>query len=63
MVNPCRTLSILGAGLMGAGIAQVSVDKNYHVILKDMSPAGLARGQDQVQKGLQTAVKKRKLTR
>jgi enoyl-CoA hydratase/long-chain 3-hydroxyacyl-CoA dehydrogenase len=47
---------------MGAGIAQVSVDKNMHVFLKDMSMSGLARGQEQVFKGLQTDVKKKKLT-
>ncbi|KAL5016542.1 hypothetical protein ScPMuIL_006131 [Solemya velum] len=57
-----KTLSILGAGLMGAGIAQVSIDKGINVILKDMNLQGLARGQDQVQKGLDSQVKKRKIT-
>lgn len=46
-----RTLAILGAGLMGAGIAQVSVDKGVHTVLKDTTVAGLARGQQQVYKG------------
>lgn len=46
-----RTLAILGAGLMGAGIAQVSVDKGVHTILKDTTVEGLARGQQQVYKG------------
>jgi enoyl-CoA hydratase/long-chain 3-hydroxyacyl-CoA dehydrogenase len=41
-------LGILGAGLMGAGIAQVSVDKGMKTILKDMNHAGLARGLNQV---------------
>ena len=54
---------MLGAGLMGAGIAQVSIDKGYHTIMKDMSLEGLARGQQQVQKGIDTAVKKKKFTR
>lgn len=58
-----RTLGILGAGLMGAGIAQVSIDKNMHVFLKDMSLAGLARGEEQIFKGLQLDTKKRKITR
>ena len=52
---------MLGAGLMGAGIAQVSIDKGMHTILKDMAPDGLARGQLQVEKGLKDAVKKKKL--
>ena len=33
---------------MGAGIAQVSVDKGITTILKDMNHAGLARGLNQV---------------
>lgn len=36
---------------MGAGIAQVTVDKGVHTILKDTTAAGLARGQQQVFKG------------
>lgn len=47
----CRTLAILGAGLMGAGIAQVTVDKGVNTILKDTTVEGLARGQQQVYKG------------
>ncbi|XP_071117488.1 trifunctional enzyme subunit alpha, mitochondrial-like [Haliotis cracherodii] len=57
-----KTLAVLGAGLMGAGVAQVSIDKGMKVILKDMSAQGLARGQDQVQKGFDTQAKKRKIT-
>lgn len=45
------TLAILGAGLMGAGIAQVSVDKGINTILKDTTVEGLNRGQQQVYKG------------
>lgn len=47
----CRTLAVLGAGLMGAGIAQVSVDKGMKTILKDTAQKGLDRGQQQVFKG------------
>jgi len=46
-----RTLAVLGAGLMGAGIAQVSVDKGLKTILKDTTQQGLDRGQQQVFKG------------
>ena len=53
---------MLGAGLMGAGIVQVSIDKGIHTVLKDMAESGLTRGQQQIEKGLKTAVKKRKLT-
>ncbi|XP_063853753.1 trifunctional enzyme subunit alpha, mitochondrial-like [Scylla paramamosain] len=58
-----QTLAILGAGLMGAGIAQVSVDKGFQTILKDVSNAGLARGINQVQGGLDKAVKRKKITK
>lgn len=54
---------MLGAGLMGAGIAQVSIDKGMDVILKDVTMAGLARGEDQIVKGLDTKVKRKKITR
>ncbi|EDW03109.1 trifunctional enzyme subunit alpha, mitochondrial [Drosophila grimshawi] len=63
--NPQRaveTVGVLGAGLMGAGIVQVSVDKGYKVIMKDATEPGLARGIGQVQKGLETAVKRKRIT-
>ncbi|XP_046815613.1 trifunctional enzyme subunit alpha, mitochondrial [Vespa crabro] len=61
--NAVKKLSIIGAGLMGAGIAQVSIDKGYDVILKDTNEAGLFRGVGQIQKGLDNAVKRHRLTK
>ncbi|KAL8581460.1 hypothetical protein ACOMHN_004345 [Nucella lapillus] len=60
--KPVQTLAVLGAGLMGAGIAQVSIDKGMQVLLKDVDVQGLARGQDQVQRGLDAQVKRKKIT-
>ncbi|KAF6321181.1 hydroxyacyl-CoA dehydrogenase trifunctional multienzyme complex subunit alpha [Rhinolophus ferrumequinum] len=57
-----KHLAVLGAGLMGAGIAQVSVDKGLKTILKDATLTGLGRGQQQVLKGLNDKVKKKALT-
>lgn len=57
-----KTLAILGAGLMGAGIAQVSVDKGVRTILKDTTVSGLARGEQQVYKGLNDKTKKKNIT-
>ncbi|KAH1172504.1 hypothetical protein KIL84_016343 [Mauremys mutica] len=57
-----KTLAVLGAGLMGAGIAQVSVDKGLKTILKDTTLQGLGKGQQQVFKGLNDKVKKKNLT-
>uniref|UniRef100_A0A667ZLA1 enoyl-CoA hydratase n=1 Tax=Myripristis murdjan TaxID=586833 RepID=A0A667ZLA1_9TELE len=57
-----KKLAILGAGLMGAGIAQVSVDKGLTTILKDTAVDGISRGEQQVYKGLNDKVKKKALT-
>ena len=57
-----NTIGVLGAGLMGAGIAQVSIDKGMDVLLKDMSLKGLARGQDQIQGGFDKQAKRKKIT-
>uniref|UniRef100_A0A2I3GZW5 Trifunctional enzyme subunit alpha, mitochondrial n=1 Tax=Nomascus leucogenys TaxID=61853 RepID=A0A2I3GZW5_NOMLE len=57
-----KHLAILGAGLMGAGIAQVSMDKGLKTILKDATLTVLDRGQQQVFKGLNDKVKKKALT-
>ncbi|KAK3912686.1 Trifunctional enzyme subunit alpha, mitochondrial [Frankliniella fusca] len=61
-VKPVKTVAVLGAGLMGAGIAQVTIDKGYNVILKDTNEAGLARGAEQIRSGLDKAVKRKKIT-
>ncbi|KAL4237045.1 hypothetical protein ACF0H5_005429 [Mactra antiquata] len=60
--RPVKTLGMLGAGLMGAGIAQVSIDKGMDVILKDVTQQGLARGEEQITKGLDTKVKRKKIS-
>merc|ERR1719431_1806114 len=61
--NPSKTLGVLGAGLMGAGIAQVSVDKGYTTVLKHMRSAGLARGHNQVQDYMDKKVKRKKISK
>lgn len=45
---------------MGAGIASVSIDKGYNVILKDMNQKGLSRGYNQIAKTLKDGVKRKK---
>ncbi|XP_033342468.2 monolysocardiolipin acyltransferase Mtpalpha [Megalopta genalis] len=58
--NAVKKIAVVGAGLMGAGIAQVSIDKGYDVILKDTNETGLYRGVGQIQKGLDNAVKRKR---
>jgi 3-hydroxyacyl-CoA dehydrogenase/enoyl-CoA hydratase/3-hydroxybutyryl-CoA epimerase len=54
-------IAMLGAGLMGAGIAYVSVDKGYEVRLKDRDYASLGRGTKYIDDILMGRVKKRRL--
>lgn len=58
-----QNIAVLGAGLMGAGIAEVSIQKAKHnVILKDAGAAGLSRGHDQVFGNLNKRTKRRQMT-
>ncbi|CAL8131627.1 unnamed protein product [Orchesella dallaii] len=60
--RPAKNIAVLGAGLMGAGIAQVSIDKGYSCILKDASDQGLVRGHNQISKNFDTGVKRKRHT-
>ena len=55
-------IGVIGAGLMGAGIANVSVNNDYRVILKDISLENIARGQKMIYDDLQRKVRKRALS-
>jgi len=57
-----NNVAVIGAGLMGAGVAQVSVVKDLAVTLVDATEQGLARGVTQIEKNLNTTVKKRQRT-
>lgn len=39
-----KNIAVIGAGLMGSGIAQVSAAAGYEVVLRDVSDAATARG-------------------
>jgi len=57
-----KTLAVLGAGLMGAGIAQVTATKGIRTLLKDKTPEGVARGEKHISDDLSKKVKKRRMT-
>lgn len=52
---------VVGAGQMGAGIAQVSLQAGFQVTLSDVSEAALAKGKAGIEKGLAKLVEKGKL--
>jgi 3-hydroxybutyryl-CoA dehydrogenase len=52
---------VVGAGQMGAGIAQVSLVAGLRVTLVDVSKEGLAKGADRIRAGLGKLVEKGKL--
>ncbi|CAF4906571.1 unnamed protein product, partial [Rotaria sp. Silwood1] len=57
-----KNIAIVGAGLMGAGIAHVSIDKGYNVILRDVTSKAVSRGYSQITKGYQDSVKRKRIT-
>jgi 3-hydroxybutyryl-CoA dehydrogenase len=58
-----KTVGVIGAGQMGAGIAQVSAQAGYHVLLSDVDLARAQAGKDAIAKGFNRLVEKEKLTR
>jgi 3-hydroxybutyryl-CoA dehydrogenase len=52
---------VIGAGTMGAGIAQVAVASGLEAVLVDVDEAALARGVARVEQGLEGAVARGKL--
>ncbi|MGI6453963.1 MAG: 3-hydroxyacyl-CoA dehydrogenase family protein [Syntrophomonadaceae bacterium] len=55
-------IMIVGAGMMGAGIAQVAAQAGYQVILNDVNQEAVERGLGTVKKNLEKSVKKEKIT-
>ncbi|KIH50676.1 enoyl-CoA hydratase/isomerase family protein, partial [Ancylostoma duodenale] len=58
-----KELAVVGAGLMGAGIADVTIDKGIKCVLLDMNEQGLERGQNQIATHLNGQVKRKKINR
>ncbi|MEW6184444.1 MAG: 3-hydroxyacyl-CoA dehydrogenase NAD-binding domain-containing protein [Thermodesulfobacteriota bacterium] len=57
-----KKIMVIGAGLMGGGIAQVGAQNGYEVILNDTTGELVDKGMAAIQKGLDGQVKKEKMT-
>lgn len=57
-----QTVGVIGAGQMGAGIAQVSAQAGYRVLLADVGMAQAEKGRAGIAKQLDRAVAKEKIT-
>lgn len=60
--RPVNTMAVIGAGLMGAGIAQVSAQKGVRVLLKDQNASAASKGEKTIADDMNGRVKKRRMT-
>src|SRR5438067_866415 len=60
-MNPIEHVVVVGAGQMGAGIAQVALQAGLRVTLVDVSKEMLDKGADRIKGGLAKLVEKGKL--
>ncbi len=56
-------VGVLGAGVMGGGIAQLAADKGYPTRMKDIKPEALALGYEQAARIWKEQLKKRRMSR
>jgi 3-hydroxybutyryl-CoA dehydrogenase len=55
-VGQVRTVAVIGAGIMGRGIAHVAALGGYRTILEDILPAALRRAESEIRSNLDKAV-------
>jgi 3-hydroxybutyryl-CoA dehydrogenase len=60
MAQRIEKVGVLGAGLMGHGIAQVAAQSGYEVVVREVDDATLAKGLGKIDKQLARAVEKGK---
>ena len=60
--RPVTRMGVLGAGLMGGGIAQLAADKGIPARMKDVQPQALAHGFAAASAVFREAIQKRRLT-
>ena len=59
---PVKTVTVIGAGIMGRGIAQAAAVGGYRTILEDVLPTALRRAESEIRANLDQAVELGKVT-
>ncbi len=59
---PVQTIAVIGAGIMGRGIAHASALGGYRTILEDILPAALRKAESEIRANLDKAVELQKVT-
>ena len=62
MSDPNELIAVIGAGTMGAGIAQIAAQAGYDVALNDTSDDLLRRGIERIEDNLAKGIARRKVT-
>ena len=57
-----KKIAVIGAGIMGNGIAQVCAQAGYEVGLRDVDQGFLDKGMKKISKNLSKAVQKEKMS-
>ncbi|MCL6612328.1 MAG: 3-hydroxybutyryl-CoA dehydrogenase [Peptococcaceae bacterium] len=58
-----KTVGVIGAGIMGSGIAQVAARAGFGVVMRDIEDAFVSRGLNTIRKNIDREVQKNRLTR
>ena len=61
-MSEVKTIAVIGAGIMGRGIAHVAALGGYRTVLEDVLPGALRKAEDEIRINLDRAVELKKLT-
>ena len=57
-----RTVGVVGAGLMGSGIAEIAARSGYDVVVREVDEAALQRGLKHIERSLARGIERGKMT-
>lgn len=63
LIKPVKTIAMLGAGFMGAGITEVSITQEIEVLLKDLEAATIAQAKKSIWKSFQKQIQRKVFTK